>query len=1003
VEKILLEVIAEKTGYPTDMLDLDMALDADLGIDSIKRVEIHSALQERLPDAPQVKPEHLGTLHTLRQISVFLANGEAALAPEADAAHSIPDNTTKPSAVETITTILLELIAEKTGYPADMLDLDMALDADLGIDSIKRVEILSALQERLPDAPQVKPEHLGTLHTLRQIGAFLANGEPEASAPGAQAPTPPPTAYASGAPLHALERSVVCAVPLQEARATIALASGAEIWLTSDDPDLAGRVAERLQHGGFRTRLAPIVAMRTMEPPAQLGGIVVLWSAAQAEDRLLKDALFASQRAAPALRRAGREGGAFFATVSRMDGAFGFDNLDPLREPVDGGLAGLAKTAGLEWPEVRCKAIDLGRDWDDADQAAVALAEELLLAGPVEVGLSRSARRTLDRAVRPLAEVDGAAPFAPGDVIVATGGARGVTAEAAVALARAFRPTLVLLGRSPAPEAEPDWLAPLTVEPDIKRALGARLNGDATPRAVGEQYRRLTAQRETRRTLDRIEKAGGRAVYISVDVRDAAAVAEALGRVHSEYGPVHGLVHGAGVLADALIADKTEEQFLSVYETKVAGLRHVLAALEPDDLRALALFSSSTARFGRMGQVDYAMANEVLNKAAQRLSRRLPHCRVVAFNWGPWDGGMVTPGLKKLFDQEGVGLIPLEAGAEYLVSELRQSADPAVEVVALANSGPIAERLAGDAARAQSESLIMTPPVRGLATAFEWTLDLADHPVLESHVLAGRPVLPLALTLEWLAHGALHANAGLMFHGCDDLRVLRGVVLDEPAPMLRVLAGKAVKKDGFYLSSVELRGVHHGGRETLHARAEVVLAADLPPAPACRPVAARPMHVFTPEEIYRRVLFHGPEMQCLERVEACDDCGVVAWVRSAPGPAEWLRRPLRQRWIADPLVIDGGFQMMILWSFARSGAAGLPCHVARCRLYRRAFPADGARVALGVVKATDLHAVGDLDFLTADGQVIARMDGVECTLDPALEGAFRRNRREAAASAERTV
>ena len=201
---------------------------------------------------------------------------------------------------------------------------------------------------------------------------------------------------------------------------------------------------------------------------------------------------------------------------------------------------------------------------------------------------------------------------------------------------------------------------------------------------------------------------------------------------------------------------------------------------------------------------------------------------------------------------------------------------------------------------------------------------------------------------------------------------------------------------------VELRGVRGDGRETLHARAEVVLAADLPPAPPARAAAARPLHAFTPEEIYRRVLFHGPDMQGIECVEACDDRGVTARLRPAPAPSEWLRRPLRHKWIADPLVLDGGFQMMILWSFARSGAAGLPCHVARYRQYRRAFPADGARVVLNVVKATDLSALADLDFLSADGQVVARMDGAECTLDPALERAFRRNRLEQAAE-ERIV
>src|SRR5439155_7407085 len=94
--------------------------------------------------------------------------------------------------------VLLAVVAEKTGYPTEMLDLDMGLDADLGIDSIKRVEILSALQEQLPEAPAVKPEHLGTLQTLRQIVEFLCRTSDNLPARSAseggvsQSDTPPP-------------------------------------------------------------------------------------------------------------------------------------------------------------------------------------------------------------------------------------------------------------------------------------------------------------------------------------------------------------------------------------------------------------------------------------------------------------------------------------------------------------------------------------------------------------------------------------------------------------------------------------------------------------------------------------------------------------------------------------------------------------------------------------------------------------------------------------------
>ena len=72
--------------------------------------------------------------------------------------------------------VLLDVVAEKTGYPVDMLNLDMNMDTDLGIDSIKRVEILSAFQEKMPEAPTVNPENLATLQTLQQIVDFMLSG-----------------------------------------------------------------------------------------------------------------------------------------------------------------------------------------------------------------------------------------------------------------------------------------------------------------------------------------------------------------------------------------------------------------------------------------------------------------------------------------------------------------------------------------------------------------------------------------------------------------------------------------------------------------------------------------------------------------------------------------------------------------------------------------------------------------------------------------------------------
>src|SRR5206468_8706218 len=123
--------------------------------------------------------------------------------------------------------------------------------------------------------------------------------------------------------------------------------------------------------------------------------------------------------AGPALRAAG---GAALATVTALDGAFGFA-AGPHADPAAGALAGLAKTAGWEWPDVSCKAIDLDPALP-ADAAAVAVADELFRTGPAEVGVGGAGRVTLELTSAPLADI-GPLPLGSDDVIVITGGARG--------------------------------------------------------------------------------------------------------------------------------------------------------------------------------------------------------------------------------------------------------------------------------------------------------------------------------------------------------------------------------------------------------------------------------------------------------------------------------------------------------------------------------------------------------------------------------------------------
>jgi acyl transferase domain-containing protein/NAD(P)-dependent dehydrogenase (short-subunit alcohol dehydrogenase family) len=982
VAETLLAVVSEKTGYPVEMLEMEMGMDADLGIDSIKRVEILSAIQERLPGAPVIGPEHLGTLRTLGDIARYLSAGSTqatAAAPlAAPQAHmgmagSAPEN----NVAET----LLAVVSEKTGYPVEMLEMEMGMDADLGIDSIKRVEILSTIQERLPGAPVIGPEHLGTLKTLGEIAGHLAgtgNAGKPASVTETVSPSPVEAAKAAEPEIC---RSTILPVELPgtDEGEDLEPATDGEFWVTDDGSPFTAELCTMLFRRGYTVRRISNHEHHEISAPTKLAGLVISAPGSGTDCQFLENSFMLLKSAAPALRKGGGEGTALFATISCMDGAFGCGTGTEIADPLSGGLAGFTKTAAREWPEVVCKAIDVA-GFSDPSAMAGAVTEELFRMGPVEVGLTPGKRVTLQLAEASAMET-ASPPLRQGEVVVITGGGRGVTAETAVALSRAFRPFLVLLGRSPEPAEEPSWLTPLTEEAQIKKGIIEQAGGKLHPRDIEERYRAVLAARELRSTLARIEAAGGTAVYHAVDIRDAGTVRSLLNGIRQQHGPIRGLVHGAGVLADRLIVDKSPEQFAEVYGTKVEGLQSLLAATTGDDLRFMALFSSTTGRFGRIGQVDYAVANEVLNKLAQHETRKRTGCRVVAINWGPWDGGMVTPSLKKVFAGEGIGLIGLAAGGDFLVREVAATGAP-VEIIAIAG--------------AAGELSAITPPPRTqvLPEAFALNLSIGDYPFLRSHVLDGKAVLPMAVIVEWLAHGALHGNPGLRFHGFNDLRICKGVVFDQGTPCtLHFLAGKAQKRDSFYLVPVELTSVTAEGKTILHARAEIILAGRLPEG--IRSIIEIPSTPYEPKNgrIYdTERLFHGPELHGIEQVIGCSTKGIAATVKGAPSPAVWISHPLRSTWLTDPLVMDSAFQLMILWSFERFGAGSLPCFAGRYRQFVDSFPAEGVQIVVRVTEERKNSATADMEFHDRhSGKLVARLEGYECIIDPSLKQAFQRN------------
>jgi hypothetical protein len=433
------------------------------------------------------------------------------------------------------------------------------------------------------------------------------------------------------------------------------------------------------------------------------------------------------------------------------------------------------------------------------------------------------------------------------------------------------------------------------------------------------------------------------------------------------------------------------EQFERVFDTKVEGLNVLLEATKHDTLKYLVIFSSVSARIGNNGQVDYAMANEVLNKIAQQESIRQPDCKVISINWGPWDGGMVCSALKQKFEKNGVDLIPLDAGAMSMVYEMMGDKSLPVEVVIGANIIADQDEDIVKTVSCKQEQPIVIKKKEQLSLTLQREIDVDRYPILGAHILDGKPVVPFALIAEWLGHGALHENPGLFLHGLDDMRIFHGIKLDHEKIIIRLLAGKARKKGLNFEVNVEIRDGIKKDVDLIHSRATAILKDKLeePPSFNISEHIGSNSYSRSIDEIYEYILFHGLELRGIKEIIGYSSKGMAARISSAPSPSRWMKDPLRSKWISDPLILDSAFQMAIIWCFEEMSLVSLPSYSASYRQYRNNFPSDGVKAVLEVKEVTNRKMRGDFTFLDANDVVVAQLTGYEAVMDASLSKAFK--------------
>ena len=957
VRERILDLVVEKTGYPKDMLDLDLDLEADLGVDTVKQAEMFAAIRESYNIArdPNLK---LRDFPTLARVIQFVYDHRPDLKATTVPVVAPAPNPAAP-AEDPVRERILDLVVEKTGYPKDMLDLDLDLEADLGVDTVKQAEMFAAIREayNIPRDPNLKLRDFPTLAHVIRFAKERQAGAPAAVPPVAmpEETRPAPKTFEAAEAIPRRVPAPVWKPPVTLCKPTgVLLEAGKRVFVMPDGSGVAEALTGRLRALGVEVvesaealAAAPVAGVYWLPALDDEGPLAGMKPEAWREALDLRvKSLYRTMRA---------QYGGFLVSATRLGGRHGYDDAGATA-PLGGAVTGFTKTYKRERADALVKAVDFECTAAPAEIADRLIDETLRDPGAVEIGYQGGCRWTVGLEEWPIAPGQTGMTLDRNTVFVVTGAAGSIVSAITADLAAASGGTFYLLDLVPEPDRTNPDLARLSNEKEaLKRDLFARIQARgerATPALVEQELAALERAAAARSAIDAVRAAGGTPHYYSLNLTDAAAVAKVIADVRSAHGRIDVLLHAAGIERSHALPDKGQREFDLVFDVKADGLFHLLHAIGEMPIGALIGFSSIAGRFGNAGQTDYSSANDLMCKVASSLRRTSPDTRAMAIDWTAWGGiGMATRGsIPKVMEMAGIDMLSPEAGIPWIRRELTAHAGSG-EVVVAGRLGVLLQPW--DATGGLDASAIAPGPMLGAATLdLDWRvmvetlLDPAVQPFLYDHRIEGTPVLPGVMGMEGFAEAALSVAPGWHAEAIEDVDFLSPFKFyrGEPRP---VIVEARIRPEGDRLAAAcRLNGRRILANQT-EARAEthftgrVILARQLAEAPS-GPIPGQPhAPVIDAEEIYR-VYFHGPAYRVVKRAW-WDEKGAIGEM-SANLPDN--HQPSVQPLAIAPRLIELCFQTAGLWEMAVQQRMGLPRHVDRVTFYRVPEPADGPLFAV---------------------------------------------------------
>jgi NAD(P)-dependent dehydrogenase (short-subunit alcohol dehydrogenase family)/acyl carrier protein len=1005
-------------------------------------------------------PENLKLkdLNTIKKLVAYMETKvDSALIAPVVIPTSAPVSTPEPVAAPTAPAVspaaslasdIKAVISAQTGYEVDMLEDDLDLEADLGIDTVKQVEIFGKISAnynlKVPENLKLKD-----LNTIRKLVVYMESRIDIPKKPAVDLSDIPrinvkPSVSEEFRPSSGVKRFTASAIRQDLTHEKANPFKNACILVTRDSHGFADRLCQSIAAMGGKTvtlgkhsnadiradltkpDTVESVAAKIMALSPPITGLIhlapldVCFETRKAfdlfgkketpEDKInmaLKSLFILIKHLKDRLNQKG----SLIAAMGVNSVVFPYlKGFKGTIHPEFAAVAGLLKTVNKEYLDTIVRMVDFNLDFNQGkigqpgrhvDSMVKTFMDELCSTETrVETGYQGQDRYVLSLDATEIIKT--ASIIKPNDTILVTGGAMGITYEILKKTAETYRANLIILGRSRISDIDPAYLLPGTDPSVIMSRVKASMPG-TKPLDIKKTVDRIMRTREAALNIKRLELAGIKVQYESVDVTDAHAVAHVI----SKHKTISGIIHAAGIEESQFIEKKDPASFNRVADVKIKGLANILNAMKKRDYRYVITFSSVTARFGNEGQADYTAANDMIGKMLMKEKLENPGKHYKIYAWTAWSGAGMAENetVKKVLSSRGITFLPLDEGIRFFLADLENTADTEVVITGAdraADTDAILAAIPGDlgvtpAATGDSRFPFLDLNLeknKGKAT-YSRTLTLERDLFLLDHSMDGTPIFLGATGIETMAEAAcsLDGNAAHLVEVRDfsipyGIKILKG----RPKDITIDTENAGPSDENAYTCKITSVFKNPKGQiigdPTLHYQGLVVVGNTLSPETTVTlPTFTKPVYqgdadslIYHPQRLFMDDIF-----KTLKDVVSFDGELMITQFKDDSTRPFFAGDPT-PNFVSDVVAVDAMFQTGGLLEFFTTNNLVLPYKINRMTVHRRVVKGDSYYCLTRKTADSKETNTYQLDLVDKNGNLFIRIQDFQMvklsTLDP---------------------